>query len=95
MSDVNGVTKPLAEWLESLRAKKQTMKTCEIKELRVKAVLNKAQAETLLRMKRQKGRWQPLKEVRHKPAEIISAQIQLRKYYPVSGIKGHMEKQRV
>jgi hypothetical protein len=44
------VTKPLVEWLESLRAKKETMKTCRIKELRVKAVLNKAQAqaETLL-----------------------------------------------
>jgi hypothetical protein len=59
------VTKPLAEWLESLRAKKQTMKTRRIKELRVEAVLNKAQAQagTLLGMKRQKR------------AETISAQI--------------------
>jgi hypothetical protein len=43
-----------------------------------------AEAQSLHRKQRQKQRWQRIKEVRNKRAELISAERELKKYYPMS-----------
>jgi hypothetical protein len=65
-----------------------------MKNLRIEEILNwtLAEARTLHRRQRQKKRLERIKVIRNKRIELISADTQLAKYYPISAKKKKKER---